>query len=80
MPRFYIDTIRGCDETRDNDGETYRDVLEARQATILSLPGLCDSDLSDGIAQSYKSVLRDDSGKILYIATLTFCGEWKAEP
>ncbi|MFG5117151.1 DUF6894 family protein [Methylorubrum sp. POS3] len=77
MPRFYIDTVKGCEETRDEDGETYRDIVEARQATILALPGLCDGDLPDGITQHYRAILRDEFGKVLYTADLNFCGKWE---
>lgn len=77
MPRFFIDTEDGDTTLRDDEGEDYVDLAEARLAAIASLPGMADEKLPDGEHRVFKATVRDEASEIVYVATLTFHGDWK---
>lgn len=79
MPRFFIDTHDGATLTRDDEGETFETVDEARKAAIVTLPGFADGSMADGENRAYQAILRDEEGHNLYIATLAFHGEWQTK-
>lgn len=80
MPRFYIDTSDGDSLTRDDEGEEYASLREAREAAIGYLPGLADTMLPDGEHRTFRAILRDEAGATVYEANLTFHGAWNAPP
>ena len=80
MPRLFIDTEDGDASLRDDEGDEYADFEEARATAIASLPGMADEKLPDGEHRVFKATVRDEADTVLYVATLTFHGDWKTSP
>jgi len=80
VPRLFIDTEDGDASFRDDEGDDYADLEEARATAIASLPGMADEKLPDGEHRVFKATVRDEADTILYVATLTFHGVWKTSP
>jgi len=80
MPHFFIDTDDGDTRVRDEEGEEFDDLQQARNAAIASLPALADEKLPDGEHRTFRAVVSDEARVTQYIATLTYHGEWKVPP
>lgn len=80
MPRYYIDTDDGDFEDIDGEGYELPNAEAARKAAIDALPDMARQKLPDGDRRVFAAQVRDESGAIVYVATLTLVGEWWIPP
>ena len=80
MPHLFIDTDDGDTLMKDEEGEEFDSLKQARDVAIASLPALADEKLPDGEDRTFRAVVRDETQQALYVATLTYHGEWKVTP
>ena len=74
MPRFYFD-IRDSDGFhRDDIGDDFLDVAEARDQAQALLPDIAREQLPDGDSHEISCDVRDASGETVYRGELTFRG------
>ena len=66
MPRYFIDT----------DDE----VLAVRDAAHRVLPDRVRQTVPDGERRTFSARVRDETGTVLYVATLSFVGAWTVAP
>ena len=72
MPRFYIDTSDQEHFVRDEDGYEFPDVEAAKNAAVDALPDMARDELPDGEGRTFIAVVRDEQGRTLVQATMTF--------
>ena len=74
MPRYFFDTHDGG-HFRDDEGSDLADVAAARLEAMRALPEISRFAIpEDGDNQAYIVLVRDESGAVVYTATLTFAG------
>ena len=74
MPRYFFDTHNGgfC---RDDVGTDCADFEAARAEAMRALPEIAHYAIpADGDNQAYSVTVRDEGGRAVYTATLTFAG------
>ena len=76
MPHYYFDLDDGDSKTHDSVGVTLADAEAARKAAIAILPDLAREELPDGDRRVFVSKVRDETGTVLFLATLSLVGEW----
>ncbi len=76
MPRYFIDTDNGDTYVRDETGHEMPDHKAARRLALCSLPEMADDKMPDGDQRTFKALVRDEGGTVIYIATLELRGEW----
>lgn len=79
VPRYFIDTTDGDVRLYDAEGEDFADAEAARLSALAALPGVADDPLPDGEARDFSVTVRGESGITVYVARLTFHGEWMAK-
>jgi len=77
MPHFFIDTDDGDTLTRDEEGEDFDTLQDARNAAIAYLPELAGEKLPDSKSRTFRAVVSDEARETVYVATLTYQGWWK---
>lgn len=77
MPRFYFDIDDGVHRTRDDEGADLPDLETVRRQAIAVLPGLAREVLPDGDERNFICNVRDESGAVIFTASLSFKAEWK---
>ena len=77
MPRFYFDINDGIHRSRDEEGEDFSDREVARREAITVLPELAREVLPDGDDHVCSCNMRDESGAVIFTATLSLKAEWK---
>lgn len=80
MPRYYIDTDDDVLSVRDEEGQEFANVEATRHLAHVALSDMMRHKLPDGEPRIVTASLRDESGSILYVATLTLAGEWRGPP
>ncbi len=80
MPRYFIDTDDGSLFVSDDEGQDYADVRAARDMAHKTLPDMAQQRLPDGEHRTFTASVRDASGSIHYVATLTLAGAWRIPP
>jgi hypothetical protein len=76
MPRFFFDIDDGEERSTDLNGVELPDLAEARKNAIAILPDLAREELPDGDRRVFVCQARDESGKVVFIATLSLVAEW----
>jgi hypothetical protein len=76
MPRFYFDTDDGAQRSRDEEGLDLSDSAMARREAIGVLPDIAREELPDGDHRAFTCHVRDESGAVIFTATLSLNAEW----
>jgi hypothetical protein len=76
MPRYFIDTDDDDLAIRDGEGMDFPDLQAARDAAHQALPAMAKQKMPDGERRHFTVSVRDDTGNVLYIATLSLSGIW----
>ncbi|MGX7709516.1 DUF6894 family protein [Methylobacterium sp. Gmos1] len=76
MPRYFIDTDDDDLAVRDDEGLDFSDLRAARDAAHEALPGMAEQKMPDGERRNFTASVRDVSGNLLYVATLSLSGVW----
>ena len=79
MPRFYIDTSDQQYFMRDLEGHDFEDIEAAKNAAVDALPDMARDDLPDGDSRTFIAVVRDETGRTLVQATMSFGVTWMME-
>lgn len=79
MPHFYFDIDDGLYVHVDEDGVILPDAQAARDEALDILPHITRESLPVGHERTYSSSVRDESGKVIYRATLSLVAEWTGE-
>jgi hypothetical protein len=78
MPRYFIDTNNDDTFVEDDEGQNLPDAVTARELALAALPDMARDKLPDGDYRTFCASVRDENGTMIYKATLTLVGEWKA--
>lgn len=76
MPRFFIDTDDAIFSVVDEDGYSLADMNQARHMAIEALRDMARDKIPNGDHHDFLVRIRDESGKVIYTATLKLHGEW----
>lgn len=82
MPRFFFDTFVSFDidagdrSAIDVEGQEFPDAVAASVAALRSLPELAADWVPDGDRHSVSTDVRDQTGRVVYTATLSLAGRW----
>ena len=79
MPRFYIDTSDQEHFIRDQEGYEFEDVEAAKTAAVDALPDMARDELPDGDSRTFIAIVRDEQGKTLVQATMSFAVTWMTD-
>lgn len=77
MPRYFIDTDDDVLAVHDDQGQDFPNPVAARDMAHLILPDMVRQKMPDSDHRTFRASVRDESGTVLYVATLTLIGEWK---
>lgn len=80
MPRFYFDIDDGEHRHSDPEGIELEGAKEARNTAVSVLPDVAREELPDGDRRVFVCKVRDESGMIVFIATLSLVAEWIGGP
>lgn len=78
MPRFFIDTNNDDTFVEDEEGQNLPDAAAARKVALAALPDMARDKMPDGDHRTFRVSVRDETGAVIYEATLRLAGEWKA--
>jgi len=76
MPRYFFDTMDDGLLTADTTGVVLPDRETARREAIRSLPYMAMDSLPDGSSREFSVEVRDEAGRSLFIAELSFRSRW----
>ena len=76
MARFFIDTDDGDTRTRDPQGSELEGPEQARDAALNALPEMVRRKITETDRRTFRAIARDNTGKLIYRATLAFTGTW----
>ncbi|KAB1069875.1 DUF6894 family protein [Methylobacterium planeticum] len=77
MPRYFIDTDDEAFAVHDDEGQIFRDLSAARDIAHRVLPEMVRQKRPNDDGHTFTASVRDESGTVVYVATLAFAGEWK---
>ena len=77
MPRYYIDTDDGILSIHDEEEREFANIVAARDLAQRALREMAERRVPDGERRVFTSSIRDGTGTVLYVATLTLAAEWK---
>ncbi|WCS28587.1 hypothetical protein LOK46_32295 (plasmid) [Methylobacterium sp. NMS14P] len=80
VPRYLIDTNDDDTFVEDDVGQDLPNAEEARKAAHRALTDMARDKMPDGDGRTFCASVRNEAGTVIYKATLTLDGEWKAEP
>ena len=80
MARYFFDTHDGKALLRDEVGIELEDLERVRAEAIDALPDMAREELPDGNERVFAVQVRDEEGRVVFAATLTFKSEWGAPP
>lgn len=80
MPYYYIDTDDGALFVLDDEGREFADVEAARAMTQRALVDMAGQLIPASERRAFTAAIRDGSGTVLYVGTLTLGGEWRVSP
>ncbi|MEE7446666.1 hypothetical protein MRF4_01850 [Methylobacterium radiotolerans] len=78
MPIYFIDTNNDDTFVEDDQGQDLPDAEAAREAALAALPDMARDKLPDGDHRTFCASVRDQTGVVIYEASLTLVGTWKA--
>jgi hypothetical protein len=78
MPRFFIDPDDDDTYVEDEDGLGLPDAEAARKVGLAALSDIARDRMQDGRNRTFRASVRDEAGTMIYKATLTLAGEWRA--
>lgn len=76
MPCFFIDTNDGDFSYHDDQGHELPDQDVARKIALDVLPDMARDKIPDGDQRTFSVHVRDQTGAVIYIATLALNGGW----
>jgi len=76
MPRYFFDTRDDGVLTVDTTGVVLPDRDRARREAIRTLPYMAIDSLPDGPNREFSVEMRDEAGRSLFIAELSFRSRW----
>lgn len=76
MPRFFFDVSDGEKLTTDEIGLELGDLERVRSEAIDALPDLAREQLPDGDERVFAVQARDEAGRVVFTATLSFKAQW----
>ncbi|RYF04159.1 MAG: hypothetical protein EOO77_30030 [Oxalobacteraceae bacterium] len=79
MAQFYFDTDDGALLVVDDEGFDCTDVQAARDMLLNALPDMARQGLKAGDRHTFSARMRDESGAIVYSASLTLEEEWSVQ-
>jgi hypothetical protein len=79
MSRYFFDTFDDGAWIRDTEGTEFADREAARYEAIKTLPYIALDALPDGPTREFAVEVRDEGGRRLFRAELSFRSEWLAE-
>jgi hypothetical protein len=79
VPRYFIDTNDDDLFVADDEGLDLFDAHAARKAALAALPDMAQEKMPDGDDRIFCASVRDEAGEVIYEATLTLRGEWRAD-
>ena len=75
MPHYYFDIHRNGEVIVDNEGQELPDAEAVRKEAMAVMPEIAaDAIPADGDRQNFVVVARDETGKPVYTATLSYVG------
>ena len=80
MPRYFFDTDDGDRSHRDDDGLDLPHPEAARRAALDALPDMARDKMPDGDRRTLVAAVQDERGTVVYAATLSLEGDWRARP
>lgn len=78
MPRYFIDSSDGSFSHIDQDGVELTGDEAARYLALDALPDMVREVLPDGDQREFAVRVRDAGGRVIYSASLTLTGAWRA--
>ena len=79
MPVFFIDTSDQDIFVRDLEGHDFADLQAAKTAAVSALPDMARDELPDGDNRIFLAVVRDEEGRNLVQATMSFGVTWMTD-
>ena len=79
MARYFFDAFDGKKVMRDEVGIELDNVERVRTEAVDALPDIARDELPDD-ESVFAVQARDEQGRIVFTATLTFKGEWNPPP
>ncbi|MBI1181430.1 MAG: hypothetical protein GC201_12815 [Alphaproteobacteria bacterium] len=76
MPRYFFDIDDGESSTEDDEGLMLDDREQARLYAIGALPTIAEEVLPDGERRTFVIVVRDETRRAIFRASLSFLSEW----
>lgn len=76
MPRYFFDIDDGENQFRDDDGMEMPHLEAAGAEAVRVLPDVAREVLPDGDRRAFVSVVRDETGDVVFRATLSLVAEW----
>jgi hypothetical protein len=76
MPRFFFDIQMGAISHQDQDGTDMPGPLEARVIALEALTSFAKDDRSDRDQRHWAADVRDETGRVIYRASLSLMGGW----
>lgn len=78
MPRFFFDITDGT-STLDGEGLEFPGAHAACDAALATLPDIARDELRSGPSREVSVVMRDESGRAIFTASLTLQARWLVE-
>jgi hypothetical protein len=77
MPRYYFDLFENGSHQVDDAGLEFQTLDQVRQEAMEALPEIAKDQVpKDGDRQNFTVLVKDEDGKPVYTASLTFAGLW----
>ncbi len=76
MPRFFFDIHDGTSQTRDEEGHDFINASVACEQAVGVLPDIARDTLPIYSQHQFVTQMRDESGKIIFTATLSLMTKW----
>jgi hypothetical protein len=80
MPRYFFDTDDGQKQSQDENGLDLGGPWEARALALAVIPDMVRDVQYDGDRRDLVSSVRDENGRLLYVAALSLVGGWEIDP
>ena len=77
MPLFFFETFDGEVCHGDSQGTALPDKETARLEALKALPDMAREKIPDGDLRTFRTIVRDDVGDVVYEACMTLIGRWK---